>query len=197
MDSPEDIIRYYKKQYRIYDATRSLFLFGRNELAKMINHNLNDSDNVLEVGCGTGYLLKKINSNQRSGIDLSPQMLNIAERNLNTSVELKQTSLLEFEPKQKYDNILLSYFFTISLNEMEKHIRKLRTLLTDGGSIYVLDFHRYGNELYKNYMNWHGIDIDSSLSEALQDNFETIRFTTHKAYLGIWEYFIYQGKYNA
>ena len=44
MDSPQDIDQYYRKQYKIYDATRSSFLFGRNKLAQLVNQDLNEND---------------------------------------------------------------------------------------------------------------------------------------------------------
>lgn len=191
MDSPEDISRYYKKQYRIYDATRSFFLFGRKELTSRVNKNSNGR--TLEVGCGTGYLLNKIIGVDKYGIDLSYEMLSVAKNKLATNVSLEQTTFLDYNPENKFDNIVFAYFFTISFGELETHIAKAKSLLNSGGRIYVVDFYDYGNQLYKKYMNWHGIEMNPSLLSQLENNFTTEHSELHSAYFGLWKYFIYQG----
>ncbi len=198
MDSPEDIVRYYKKQHKIYDATRSSFLFGRNKLADRVNKNIRANDRVLEIGCGTGYLLNKIKKSNINlyGIDLSPEMLSLAEKKLGNTVELEHTSFLNFTPDEKFDKIIFAYFFTISLNELTNNINKTKSILKKGGSIYVVDFHNYGNGIYKRYMNWHGIEMSPSLTKSLDSNFETTNLNIQKAYLGTWKYFHYEGVYN-
>jgi S-adenosylmethionine-diacylgycerolhomoserine-N-methlytransferase len=197
LDSIQDIASYYKKQHKIYDATRSSFLFGRKELTKMVNQNLRESDKILEVGCGTGYILKRINVCLKHGIDASPEMLAIADRKLDSSAVLEHISFLDYQSNYKFDKIILSYFFTISLRNIDRYIEKLKSLLIDGGHVYIVDFHKYGNEYYRRYMNWHGIEMNPNLSRALEDNFQTNMLNLRKAYAGMWEYFIFHGKYNA
>ncbi len=191
MDSPEDISRYYKKQYRIYDATRSFFLFGRKELAAKVNEI--SGRRILEVGCGTGYLLNRISGNSKYGIDLSSEMLSVAKNKFDTNVNLEQTTFLDYKPENKFDNIVFAYFFTISFSELEAHIAKAKSLLNTGGRIYVVDFYDYGNQLYQKYMNWHGIEMNPSLLSQLETNFTTEHSELHSAYFGLWKYFIYQG----
>lgn len=197
MDSPKDIDQYYRKQYKIYDATRSSFLFGRNKLAQLVNQDLNENDTILEVGCGTGYLLKRIETCDKYGIDLSSEMLSLAKKKLGESAVLENTLLEEYKPDFKFDKVILAYYFTISLSQKESQLEKIKSLLSDGGFIYVVDFHRYGNSIYKKYMNWHGIEINPNLSQALEGNFDTVKLSIQKAYAGMWEYFIYKGVYRA
>lgn len=194
MDSPENISRYYKKQYRIYDATRSFFLFGRKELASRVN--INNSGRTLEVGCGTGYLLNKIIGDDKYGIDLSTEMLSVAKNKLAINVSLEQTTFLDYNPENKFDNIVFAYFFTISFGDLETHIAKAKSLLNTGGRIYVVDFYDYGNKIYQKYMNWHGIEMNPSLLSQLEINFTTERSEQYSAYFGLWKYFIYQGVKN-
>lgn len=191
----ESIIKYYKKQSGFYDITRPLFLFGRSIIVNWIAET-NPKGLLLEVGCGTGHLLKLLARNTDfllTGIDLSPDMLEIAKRKLNSSVELYQTDLADFNPNEKYDAIIFSYVFTLDLDKRKEQIIKAKQLLKPNGRIYVLDFHRYGSTFYKRYMNWHGIEMSVELLQLLESEFKTERKITKKAYFGIWEYFLYEG----
>ncbi len=50
------------------------------DLLKFFTYNIPDTSSVLEIGCGTGYLLNAINPDRGVGIDLSPNMINAAKR---------------------------------------------------------------------------------------------------------------------
>lgn len=195
MEKKESIIKYYKKQSSFYDITRPLFLFGRSVIVKWIS-DANTSGTLLEIGCGTGHILKSLARNtdcDLTGIDLSPEMLELARRKLPNEIEIYQADLSEYNPNKKYDAVLLSYLFTLDFSQIEAHIKKVKQLLKPNGRIYVLDFHRYGSTLYKRYMNWHGIEMGEELLQLLEKEFVTERKSIRKAYGGVWEYFIYEG----
>ncbi len=53
--------RYYRLQSKIYDATRWTFLFGRKRIIRELPVlEQKAALEVLEVGCGTGYNLKRL-----------------------------------------------------------------------------------------------------------------------------------------
>jgi ubiquinone/menaquinone biosynthesis C-methylase UbiE len=195
MSRSDSIINYYRKQAKIYDNSRFFFLFGRGIIAHWI---MKESPNahLLEIGCGTGFFLNKFNKNsnlQLTGIDLSPEMLKIAKKKLGNEVKLLNTDVLSYDPETKFDAILLSYVFTLDLEQTNLMIRKIKELLAENGTLYVLDFHKYGNSLYKKYMNWHGIEMGVQLLEALENNFVTEKRIVKKAYFGTWQYFLFKG----
>jgi len=195
LEKKDSIIKYYQKQSRFYDITRPIFLFGRSEIVRWISES-NVKGELLEIGCGTGHILKSLSRNtdcEMTGIDLSPDMLEIAKRKLPPEINLHQTDLADFNSKEKYDAVLLSYVFTLDFLQIEAHIKKVKQLLKPNGKIYVLDFHRYGSDLYKRYMNWHGIEMGEELLSSLESEFKTEQLSIKKAYFGVWEYFIYQG----
>lgn len=195
MKKKESIIKYYQKQSSFYDITRPLFLFGRNEIVLWIA-DTNSNGAILEIGCGTGHILKSLDRNtdcELTGIDLSPDMLAKAKRKLPPEINLHQADLSEYNPDEKYDAVLLSYVFTLDFSQIEAHIKKVKQLLKPNGRIYVLDFHRYGSTLYKRYMNWHGIEMGEELLLSLEKEFVTERKSIRKAYGCVWEYFIYEG----
>jgi S-adenosylmethionine-diacylgycerolhomoserine-N-methlytransferase len=195
LEKKESIIKYYKKQSSFYDITRPAFLFGRREIVRWISEQ-EPSGTLLEIGCGTGHILKSLAQStdcKLTGIDLSPEMLEIAKRKLPPEIILHQTDLADFNPDEKFDAALLSYVFTLDFVKNEEHIKKVKRLLKPDGRIYVVDFHKYGSALYKRYMNWHGIEMGEELLTLLESEFTTKRKSIRKAYGGVWEYFIYEG----
>ncbi len=195
MEKKESIIKYYKNQSGFYDITRPTFLFGRSEIVRWISDK-NASGTLLEIGCGTGHILKSLTlstDSKLTGIDLSPEMLAIANRKLPPEINLQLTDLEDFNPDEKYDAVILSYVFTLDFAKNEEHIKKVKQLLKPDGRIFVVDFHNYGSALYKRYMNWHGIEMGEELLNLLESEFTTKRKSIRKAYGGVWEYFIYEG----
>ena len=49
--------------------------FIKNKRLELIKKNINKSDKILEIGCGSGNLLKNINCDNISGLDISPLMI--------------------------------------------------------------------------------------------------------------------------
>lgn len=187
---------YYKKQSIIYDITRPYFLFGRKEIVDRIASK-STKGNLLEIGCGTGYLLKEISKKtdlELTGIDLSVEMLSIAKKKLSVDVELIHSDIIDYESQKKYDSIILSYVFTLDLVNAGSQIEKIKSLLKPNGNIYVVDFHKYGTNVYKKYMNWHGIEMSEGLLELLESNFNPTRKIIKNAYGGVWEYFLFEGQ---
>lgn len=198
MSKQDSIIKYYKKQSVFYDFTRPLFLFGRAEIVDLIVHETS-SGTLLEVGCGTGYLMEKLSQRtdlRLTGLDFSQEMLGKAKEKLSPKVELIYSEFFEFEPKVKYDYIVLSYVFTLDFQTIKKQVEKAKSLLEIGGKIFVVDFHKYSSKVYKKYMNWHGIEMGVELMRLLKSEFKVEQKVVKKAYGGVWEYFYYVGKYE-
>lgn len=195
MRSAESIEKYYRNQSKFYDITRPFFLFGRNNLAEEVS-GIKEFKKILEVGCGTGNILSKIEKKTKhnlTGIDLSPEMLSKAEKNTE-NVRLINTSLEDFQTDEKFDIIIASYFFTINFDGFLEQIKECKSMLTNDGEIFVVDFHSYGNVLYKSYMNYHGIEMGEELYNKLKSDFSCVDSEIKNAYLGLWKYFYFRGK---
>ena len=192
-DKYKHILTFYKDQAYFYDLTRWTFLFGRNKLIRTLK--IKKYDKILEIGSGTGSLLKSIeNINSKidlTGIDISSQMIEKA------SNKLKNTNLIncffeDFEATQKYDIIIFSYTLTIVKDEHAKTIKKAKELLKKGGKIYIVDFYDAVN-LYRKFMEKKEIMIDPGDLEILKKHFPNNNYSINKAYFGIWKYYLFTG----
>ncbi|MEE8143470.1 MAG: methyltransferase domain-containing protein [Planctomycetota bacterium] len=84
---------------------------------------IKDDARVLEAACGTGaYLVHLKNWYQVSGLDLSPELLEIAKKKL-PEVSLMQADMADFTVEKPYD-ALLCLFSSIGYVYPEKKLRK-------------------------------------------------------------------------
>ena len=136
--------RYYRLQSKIYDATRWTFLFGRKRIIRELPVLEETAAlEILEVGCGTGYNLKRLAlrfPNARlTGMDVSADML---ERSASRTAQWADRITLLEKPygeenlsfHGKFDLILFSYspfskkllsyiFYRISIKRADSHHR--------------------------------------------------------------------------
>jgi ubiquinone/menaquinone biosynthesis C-methylase UbiE len=101
-------------------------------------------DKVLDAGCGTGALLHALSSKQPklelAGLDLSPEMLDVARARLGDSVELRQGSM-EAMPfaDLSFDLVVSTSVFHYVRRPGEALADALR-VLTPGGRILITDW---------------------------------------------------------
>jgi SAM-dependent methyltransferase len=140
----------FGKEYsQIYDLLYKSKDYEREVeyLNKLIKKNYKKKiKNILDIGCGTGkhasLLVDK--GYQLHGVDMSPQMISIAKKNLkekkNLSFSLSTISNLNL--KKKFD-IIISVFHVMSYqtknNELIKAFEIVKKHL-NGGGIFIFDF---------------------------------------------------------
>lgn len=198
------ILDYYRFQSKIYDFTRWLFLFGRsgiiNELAKF--YKTNQKINILEVGVGTARniieLRKTFPNANIDGIELSSEMYEKAIENcekLGIIANIINADFVTYKfDNRKYDVILFSYVLTMLGDLSEVFIEKSSTLLKEDGQIAVVDFHQTKNVFYSKFMQSKNINLEGQIANNLANKFKTKLVKIKKAYLGIWEYYLFIGK---
>lgn len=110
---------------------------------------------VLDIGCGTGnllYSLSKDDSLELHGIDLSKEMLKIANKKLKNKAVLKLGSadnLTDKFKKNYFNYIFIEDAFHHFLNQ-DKLIVKIKSLLNREGKLIICDlsFGRIGNIIF-------------------------------------------------
>ena len=143
----EHLERYYRFQSSIYDATRWLFLFGREVIIQEIRARIPEAAEIVEIGCGTGrnlaHLARIFPEARITGIDLSPEMLAVAARRTArfgkrvTLCRYIQRGPLETRP----DAVLFSYSLSMMNPGWDELLASAAGSLGPSGIIAVVDFH--------------------------------------------------------
>jgi SAM-dependent methyltransferase len=109
-----------------------------NQFIKAVNPQ---AKTLLELGCGTGGVLKHLAKNyQVSGLDLSDGMLTIAKKQL-TKVNFYHQSMVDFKITEHFD-VIICIFDSINhltkWNDWKKVFKNAHHHLTDNG-IFIFD----------------------------------------------------------
>ncbi|MGB6063531.1 MAG: class I SAM-dependent methyltransferase [Desulfomonilaceae bacterium] len=115
MPSERAIQLYYKYRRKSYDLQWSMDPGYRKGLKRLMELTIEDNDRVLDVGCGTGSatVLAAVVAKEVVGIDLSPDMIELAEEKVqkkcleNTS--LTATSVEDYSPDKPFDKVISSF----------------------------------------------------------------------------------------
>jgi len=192
---------FYRVQARIYDWSRWCFLFGRRQLLRRISAEMTPRS-VLEVGCGTGanlkYLAQRFPAASLTGVDLSPDMLRVAERKLRLwrdRLILHNSSFgNDFSLEQRPDLVLFSYSLSMMNPGWDAALDRAGVLLSDGGMIAVVDFDDTPVTAYRRHMASYHVRLDGHLLPALSRRFNHVFLRQQNAYAGLWRYFMYIGR---
>lgn len=133
-----------------YDKGIRILTGGRlDEAYDCLTSNIKEGQEVLDVGCGTGALtLRAARKGARvKGIDVNPQMLEIAkkriaEAGLDGKVTLHELGIAELgnENSQKYDVVMSGLCFSeLSEDELIYTLKEAMRLLKPGGQLLIAD----------------------------------------------------------
>lgn len=124
------------------------------------------NDKVLDVGCGTGLIMKEIENDVKytEGIDISQNLLNFYKGKANVSC----SSVLDFDYKQNFYTKIYMVSVSIHFEDLayfKKAVRKLLNALAPGGTLLIgdqliADFHTS-----KKYFSLHLNDLIDFLNE--------------------------------
>jgi SAM-dependent methyltransferase len=118
------------------------------DYSNLIMERVRSRQNVLDAGCGTGGLLKKLKAHGVSCTGLTPNLLqyqHLQQRNPDIPVfhcgfEQLEASLC----KEKFGAIIMSESFQYM--DMENAARKVKEVLKPGGEWIVVDYFRLGED---------------------------------------------------
>ena len=145
-----------------------------------------ENSTILEIGCGPGnitkYLLNKRPDFRIEGIDISPNMIELAKTN-NPTADFKVMDCREIDKLQsKFNGIICGFCFPyLSKFDSSKLINDCTTLLKDKGVLYISfvegDYLKSGFQFAstgdRTYFYFHTLD---SVTKELKDcSFETIK----------------------
>ena len=140
--------RQYQRIAPFYDLLELPFEYGRyRRLRRLVFNDL--SGRILDGGIGTGRNLEFYPRGARVvGIDLSPSMLQRAERRLGlspaTTVELREMDVTRLDfPSGSFDAAVATFLFCVLPDELQlPALRELRRVVTAGGTVRLLEYVR-------------------------------------------------------
>lgn len=148
----EKMDKMYRHQRYFYDFTRKYYLLGRDKLISEMN--VQEGENILEVGCGTGrnlaILAKKYPKTNFFGLDASAAMLETAQKKIDANklenIYLKNALADDFSFDKTFDleNPFNTIYFSYSISMIptwQESIQNTLTNLQSGRSFYIVDFY--------------------------------------------------------
>jgi len=108
--------------------------------------SLGGTARVLDVGCGTGLLLKRLSRSHPEvelvGVDLSPQMLAIAQRCLAGQASIAVADAVALPVQDSAVDVLVSSSVFHYLPEPEQALTEWRRVMRPGGQLVIIDWCR-------------------------------------------------------
>ena len=125
--------RFNNYNFKFLEGYQNIYLYGA--ISSFINHQKN-KPSILDIGCGTGTLLKKIDINNISfykGIDISSTAINQANKLENPKVSFEKTDMMTFETQLKFNIIIFcqSLYYLRDDNQIDIIIEKYDNFLVN------------------------------------------------------------------
>ena len=137
------IIKSYKRVSSFYDMTfGQVFRPGQKAIIKKMD--CVESDNVLEIGIGTGSSLQYYPKETKVvGIDISPDMLEVAKKRIvkdkihNKHILLMNGERLSF-PDNSFDKVVGMYVVSVTQNP-QVLVEEMKRVCKNDGDIYIVN----------------------------------------------------------
>jgi len=149
MDRIEHIKSHFEEEAEAFDKTILKLIPHYTEmidaLVLSIPFNRDEPISVIDLGCGTGTVARKIKDafpNARiSCLDIAENMINIAKKKLGGRADCYVSDFYKFEFDKKYDVIVSSLALHHLANDEDKKMfyRKIYDALNDNGVFYNAD----------------------------------------------------------
>jgi len=140
---PDPLLTEYARLAPRYDTKWSWFIESstRETLRRL---TLRSTDRVLDVGCGTGDLLRQLRGSHPGarlvGVDPAPEMLDVARQKLPATVELKSAWADRLPYADDSFDVVVSCNALHHMRDPVAALIEMRRVLRDGGDLVLTDW---------------------------------------------------------
>lgn len=142
LPSEKAIQVYYKIRRKSYDLQWAMDPGYKKGLKRLVEMVIDEKDQVLDVGCGTGSatVIAAQKATSVVGMDLSPHMIELAQEKVNkkelTNTALVQSSVEEYKPAEQFDKVISSFMIPHVKPELRPKIYScMYGFLKPGGTV--------------------------------------------------------------
>src|SRR3989344_5015110 len=104
---PQNIVEYFNKRA----SERDLWIKKNRYYSKLIidflKFHIPEEKKILEIGCGTGFLLNSLNPKRGVGIDFSKEMIALASKKY-PNIKFICDNASDYKLNEKFDYIIIS-----------------------------------------------------------------------------------------
>ena len=157
--TPINLDKYYPSYYRGYGKLTAYLLsfFYRKQVQKWLKLSSKTHGKALEIGCGSGFMLKAISDLgwSASGIERTPEMATQAQENCKGSI-IYET--LDAVPYEDYYDLIILFNVLEHLDNPNHYIKKCNALLNISGRLIIVvpNFSSYQRLIFNK--NWFHLD---------------------------------------
>lgn len=141
-------LNYFEKIAAKRPTIRKKHNYYWNDITKYCDYFINENCSVLEIGCGTGELLAGLKSNNKTGVDFSPAMIEIGRKN-NPEIQFEVMDAISVNFDKKFDVIIISNVVGF-LPDVQEVFEKLQSVCHSRTKVIV----SYYSKLWEPILRW-------------------------------------------
>ena len=136
----EENLSFFDRWASTYDRFLFQFWMKKFHVPVLKELLLNQKTKVLDISCGTGELLKKLEGKaELHGIDLSQEMLSKARAKLSQNVKLRKADVHDLPFKDIFFDYVISTEAFHHYYDQQKAVREMARIIKSGGKVIVVD----------------------------------------------------------
>lgn len=179
---------YFQRVSSTWDDIRDHFFEARDLNQIFDRIDFNSTDTVLDLGTGTGFLALHVAPlvGEVIGIDINPQMLETAARNMKKlgrrNVSLLQGAIEDMPIYGRKFDVIFSNLVLHHLSEPYNIFRPITRLMNRDSKFVIVDFKRHTNKKMADDMKdiWLGFDPKTVRKKLIENTFSNVDIFTIK-----------------
>ena len=149
MNNSEYIKEEYDRISKDYEKHKQKKSFYDKGIVSFLKKYIKENNSVVDIGCGTGIILRRLNPKRGVGVDISEGMIEKAkEYNKNENLKFFVGSVEDIKIKDKFDFVTLIDIFPY-VEDGEKALNEVKKLCNSNTKVIIFYFNPFFEFLVK------------------------------------------------